>query len=108
VRDIQPPSSKAITLPERFDRLGPFQRALLENELEDMASTFGPCLICRETETSSCGVAVYPPPTAVKLGAPPDQWVALAYRLCAGCQAVADNAQIDAAIFEHRQQKGAS
>ena len=93
-RDFAPPAPSAvnpIVLPDRFDRLNPLAKAMLENELNEMSCQYGLCLLCQVMETSTVGVAVYPPAIAAKLGAPPNQWLALGYRLCEACRAQTTN-----------------
>jgi hypothetical protein len=99
------PEPDRIVLPGRFTNLEPFQRAMLQVSVEEMATNPGPCILC-DTETEGVGLGIYSPDEAADLGGPADEWVALTYHICGDCQGLGDTARIDRAMFEiHRKKR---
>jgi hypothetical protein len=106
MRDLSPSTSEpAIELPSRFDSLDPFQRVLLTGEIEDRLAETGPCLLCGKATRGSVSVSVYGPATAILLGAPDYQSVAVVLLVCRDCKRVHDDTDIDRAVIEQFQQR---
>jgi hypothetical protein len=108
-RNVNPqPEPDRIVLPSRFTNLEPFQRAMLQVSVEEMAANPGPCIVC-DTEAEGVGLGIYSPDEAAELGGPPEEWVAMTYHICVDCQALGDTARIDQAMFEmHRKKREGS
>src|SRR5262249_32719844 len=78
----------------------PFQRAMIEAQLEECMEKPGPCALCGVMARDHL-VSFYEPPQAQELGAAPGKCRVFFNYLCSDCQAGGGANTLEERMFEH-------